>query len=334
MNQPSNNPLLADWSDQPFNLPPFKAIDTCYFKPAIEVAQLKYSVKLLKILMNLLSTTPFGALLTRVLGVFYNLTLSCSLPEHQEVELELAGPMAAYKLKVTSFPGLFELIDAVYNACDEFEGEDLRLIERIHLDFVRSGALFGKEDHVRYKELMQKLAELTTKLTQNVMTNESEYTLELSENDLDGCPEDHITSAKQNAIDSNAPEGVYIVTLDRSMVEPIITYAKKREVRERVFRAFTSRGELSPERDNNALAIEILKLRIEQAKMHGYNTFADYQVSDTMEKTPQAVSELLNRVSAPAKEVANREREALEEYATSIGDSSTVEAWEWRYTRK
>ncbi|OQR84243.1 hypothetical protein ACHHYP_13688, partial [Achlya hypogyna] len=87
----------------------------------------------------------------------------------------------------------------------------------------------------------------------------------------------------------------------------------------------------SPERDNNTIAIEILKLRIEQAQAHGYKTFAEYQVSDTMAKTPEAVSELLNRVWAPAKVAANRERVALEEYAVSIGDAPSVEAWDWRY---
>ncbi|EQC34227.1 hypothetical protein SDRG_08429 [Saprolegnia diclina VS20] len=336
----SNNPLLADWSSQPFELPPFELIEASHFKPAIEAAQAAQLEELRQIAENpdeatfantIVMFDRSGALYEKVLGVFYNLTSSCSPPELQAVEMELAGPLAGYQSKVTTFPGLFERIDAVYNARDAFAGEDLRLIERIHLDFVRSGARFDKETQARYNDIMQQLAELTTKFSQNVMTDESEVTIELSEAEMDGCPDDIIASAKQNALDRNAADGVYIVTLSRSMVEPFLTYAKDRVVREKVFRAFTSRGELSPERDNNALAIEILKLRIEQAQAHGYKTFADYQTSDTMAKTPEAVSELLNRVWAPAKVAANREREALEEYAASIGDEAHVEASDWRY---
>ncbi|OQR88879.1 peptidase M3, partial [Achlya hypogyna] len=242
----SNNPLLADWSSQPFELPPFELIQAEHFKPAIETAQEAQLEELKQIAENpdaptfantIVAFDRSGQLYAKVLGVFYNLTSSCSPPELQAVELEMAGPLAAFQSKVTTFPGLFDRIDAVYESRDQFQGEDLRLLERIHLDFVRSGARFDKETQARYNDIMTSLAELTTKFSQNVMSDESDVTIELSTAEMTGCPDDMLASAKQNAIDRNAGDDKYVVTLSRSMVEPFLTYATDRAVRERVFRA-------------------------------------------------------------------------------------------------
>ncbi|KDO33215.1 hypothetical protein SPRG_02025 [Saprolegnia parasitica CBS 223.65] len=337
---PQNNPLLADWSSQPFSLPPFGAIQADHFEPAIAVAQDQKLEELRQIVENpdeatfantIVAFDRSGRSLNAILNVFHNLCGSCSTPELQAVQRQLAGPLAAFGAKITTYPGLFERIDAVYHARDAFAGEDLRLIERIHLDFVRSGARFDKETQARYTEVLQDLAKLTNQFKQNVLTDETDFTIELSEAEMDGCTPDIIASAKQNAADRGYGDDVYVVTVARSMVEPFLSSATNSAAREKVFRAFTSRGELSPENNNNDIAVKIIALRIEQATAHGYKTFADYQTSDTMAKTPEAVSELLNRVWAPAKVAANREREALEEYAASIGDSSVVQAWDWRY---
>ncbi|KDO33256.1 hypothetical protein SPRG_02065 [Saprolegnia parasitica CBS 223.65] len=336
----ASNPLLDDWSSQPFSLPPFEAIEASHFEPALAVAQDAFLGELKAIVEShddatftntVVAYDRAGRLFHNVLAVFHNLSASCSTPELQAVQRQLAGPLASFFSQITTYPGLFERIDAVYHARDAFAGEDLRLIERIHLDFVRSGARFDKETQARYTEVLQDLATLTTTFNQNLLTDETDFTIELSEAEMDGCTPDIIASAKQNAADRGYGDDVYVVTVARSMVEPFLSSATNSAAREKVFRAFTSRGELSPERDNNQVAKQILKLRIEQAKAHGYKTFADYQTSDTMAKTPEAVSELLNRVWDLAKVAANREREALEEYAASIGDSSVVEAWDWRY---
>ncbi|EQC34226.1 hypothetical protein SDRG_08428 [Saprolegnia diclina VS20] len=336
----ASNPLLADWSSQPFSLPPFEAIEASHFEPALAIAQVAFLDELTAIVENpdapsfantVVAYDRSGRLFYRVLAVFQNLSASCSTPELQGVQRQLAAPLASFFSQTTNFPGLFKRIDAVYEARDAFGGEDLRLIERIHLDFVRSGARFDTTMQARYTEVVEALATLMTTFNQNLLTDESDYTIELSEAEMDGCTPDIMASAKQNATDRDLGDDVYVVTVARSMVEPFLSSATNSAAREKVFRAFTSRGELSPERDNNQIATQILKLRVEQAKAHGYKTFADYQTSDTMAKTPEAVSELLNRVWDLAKVAANREREALEEYAATIGDSSVVEAWDWRY---
>ncbi|OQR88878.1 hypothetical protein ACHHYP_06575 [Achlya hypogyna] len=321
----SNNPLLSDWSAQPFSLPPFAAIDASHYAPAIAAAQDAFIDELRQLVGNpdaptfnntVVAFDRCGRLYHDVVAVFSNLCGSCSSPALQAVQRELAGPMAAFGASITTFPGLFERIDVVYEGRDQLQGEDLRLLERIHLDFVRAGARFDKEQQARNTALKQELAQLTTKFNQNLLADEVDHTIELSETEMAGCTPDIVAAAKQNAVERAAADGTFIVTVARSMVEPFLATATDRSARE-------------PRQQ--AIAVEIIRRRVELAKLHGYKTFAEYQTSDTMAKTPEAVSELLNRVWDLAKVAANREREALEEYAVSIGDAPSVEAWDWRY---
>lgn len=124
-----------------------------------------------------------------------------------------------------------------------------------------------------------------------------------------------------------------MITLSRSLVEPFLTFSPRRDLRERAWRLWTNRGQLDPSRANLKLAKEILLLRCEQAKLHGYESFAAYQNADSMAKTPQAVTELLERVWTPACTSAVSEREALEAcLRTEEGHATAeLEPWDWRY---
>jgi len=216
-----------------------------------------------------------GRLFYRVNNMFDNLCSSNSPPELQAVELKMASHVASHYNKITSLPGLFHRINTIYESrltSGEYTAEQLRLIERFHLDFVRSGAMFSEEDQKRYAAITEKLAELCTIFTQNVLTDESEITLDLKDtsNDLLGLPNDLIACAKQAAIERNKPDDTYVITLSRSLVEPFITFSERADLREKAWRLWTKRGELDSGRDNLAVAKQILQLRVEQAGMHGY----------------------------------------------------------------
>lgn len=342
-------------------MPPFARIRTEHFKPAFEVALAEHLEEVKGIATcsdapafenTILPFDRCGGLLNKVNKVFDNLCLSNSPPELQQVQLDMAAPLAAHESKVYNYPGLFTRIDAVFNSRFNLglNDEQIRLVERFHLDFVRAGARFNTATQVRYSELMEKLAELTTKFTQNVMADESEYTIVLAESDLAGCPPDLIAATRQAGIDRSLPDGSHVITLSRSLVVPFLTTCDRRGLRERVWRAWTSRGELNGKRDNKAVAVEILKLRVEQARLHGYASFGEFQTADTMAKTPGAVMELLERAWLPAKQSAERERQALQDYAAATaaanaatacpGDeggagaaegSSGIQPWDWRY---
>ena len=178
------------------------------------------------------------------------------------------------------------------------------------------------------------LAALQTNFMQNVLKDEEEWEMVLTAKDMEGCPPDLISSARQAAIDRNHDAAdTHVITLGRSLVEPFLTYSTRRDLRKIAFEAWTCRGELSKERDNLSIATKILRLRKRQAQLMNKPTFADYQTEDTMAQTPQNVLELLTNVWARAKDAANRERSMMEAFLAEKGETleGGIQPWDWRY---
>lgn len=172
------------------------------------------------------------------------------------------------------------------------------------------------------------------------MKDEETYELVLKKEDLAGCPDSLIEAAKNAAEERDKAENEYVITLSRSLVEPFLTFASRRDLRETAWKAWTSRGEMDPDRDNLKIATDILKLRQKQAKLHDYKNFAEYQCVDRMAKTPEKVIELLENVWEKAKVSANSERKELEDYVNEKGGHTNderdiiengVQPWDWRY---
>jgi peptidyl-dipeptidase Dcp len=265
--------------------------------------------------------------------VFYNLASSETSPALQDVERLLAPRLAAHHNAVSTNAALFQRIDALHATREQLglNPEQKRVLERIHFDFVRAGARLAPAAQVRYGQIMQRLAELTTRFGQNVLADESAYRLELrSEADLAGLPPFVRTSARQAAAERGL-DAVGVITLSRSHIVPFLTFSDRRDLREQAWRAWTTRGEHAGAHDNRPVAREILTLRNEQARLHGYSCYADYALADTMAGNQPAVNRLLQQVWGPAKARAEREREALQALALSRGETLQVEAWDWRY---
>lgn len=337
------NPLLTDWSaTSAYGMPPFAAIKPEHFKPAFSLA-MEHQLSELHAIVSCSeppsfdnSIAPFdrcGGILGRVGAAFSALCASNAPAEIQQVQTEMAPLLAAHESAIYMFPGLFAKIDGVSEG--GLTSEQTRLVERIRLDFVRAGAKFSTADQKAYAAIMEELSVLTTQFQQNLLADESQITVDLAVEDFAGCPSFIIESARQAAKEKNKANGVLSVTLSRSSVEPFLTFASRRDLRQRVFEQWTRRGELDAARNNAAIAKKILTLRCDQAAMHGYQTFADYQTADTMAKEPKAVMELLERVWTPACASANRERALLEKnMMEELGPDAAaggVEAWDWRY---
>jgi peptidyl-dipeptidase Dcp len=211
--------------------------------------------------------------------------------------------------------------------------EQLRLVERVHLDFTRAGATLSEKDKEEFADLKAQLATLTTQFQQNVMKDEENYEMVLHLEELEGCPDSLIQAARQAAQERGKKENQYVITLSRSLVEPFLTFSSRRDLRKQAFEAWTQRGELHPERDNLKIASQILRLRKRMAELHGHKSFAEYQCIDRMAKTPEAVMELLTNVWNLAKESAQREREDLEAFVKESGETleGGIQPWDWRY---
>lgn len=338
----TSNPLLKPW-DTPHGLPPFADVRPEHFKPAFDAA-LKAHRADIEAIARLGDAPTFdntvaaldrsGRLLARIEALFYNLASSETSPALQAVEREMAAPLAAHNNALYMHAGLFRRIDALHERRDSLglTPEQRRLLERFHLDFVRAGAKLAPAAQARYAQVTERLAELTTRFSQNVLADEAAYRLVLrTEDELAGLP-DFVRAAARQAAAERGIADAWVITLSRSHIVPFLTFSDRRDLREQAWRAWTTRGEHPGEHDNRPVAREILTLRNEQARLHGHASYADYALADTMAGRAAAVNDLLWKVWEPAKAAAEQERAALQAMLHSRGEPQLrIEAWDWRY---
>jgi peptidyl-dipeptidase Dcp len=337
---PDTNPLLQDW-DTPHGLPPYAQIRAEHFEPALLAAMQQHGDELARIAADarapgfddtVAAFDRAGRRLARLAAAFYSLTSSATSPELQAVQRTMAAPMSAHHSAVHMDAALFARLDALHRERSALglNAEQQRLLERVHLDFVRAGARLAPAQQLRYAEVMQQLARLTTRFAQNVLHDESSWQLPLQgEADLAGLPDFVRASARQAAAERGL-EG-HVITLSRSLIVPFLSFSPRRDLREQAWRAWTGRGEHVGEHDNREVARDILRLRHEQAQLHGHASYADYALADTMAGTRDAVQGLLGEVWPRALAAVERERAALLAQMQADGVAGEIEPWDWRY---
>jgi peptidyl-dipeptidase Dcp len=336
-----DNPLLAEWKT-PFAIPPFASITPAHFEPAFTAALASHEREIDAIARNTEAPTFVntvealeiaGRNLTRVARVFYNLTGSNTNPELQAIEREMAPRMARHSTAIALNEQLFRRVDALWQQRDRLglDDEQMRVLERTHTSFVRSGANLGPDAKGRIAAINQRLATLGTQFAQNVLAEEQAFRLVLDgEADLAGLPDFVRQAAAQTAADLGLP-GKHVVTLSRSSIEPFLQFSARRDLREIAFKAWSRRGENGNAHDNREIAVETLQLRAERARLLGFETFAAFRLDDAMAKTPEAVRGLLDEVWTAAVKKADVERRRLAEVAQAEGQNIDIEPWDWRY---
>ena len=275
-----------------------------------------------------------GRLLDRITLMFHNLTASETSKELQAVQLQMAHKLAAHENALYMHAGLFARIDALHTqrAALGLDSDQLRLLERIHLDFVRAGACLQGPERARYGAIMAELATLCTQFGQNLLAEESTYTLELKgQDDLAGLPSFVLAAAQAAAEQRGLPAGSHAITLSPSLAEPFLTYSDRRDLRETLWQARVDRGANAGPHDNRPVAARIMALRQEQAALLGYASYADYELQDRMAGQTSAVLDLLHQTWAPAKAYAEVDRQALTAMAATLGQPTPIAAWDWRY---
>ena len=335
------NPLLQDWKT-PYGLPPFGSVQAQHFEPAFERAIAEHRAEI-DAIANQTAAPSFentiaaldrsGRNLDRIDNFFHNLAASETSSALQAVQVRMAPVLAAHSSETYMHRGLYERIDALHAQRESLAltPEQRRVLERYHFDFVRSGARFEPAAQQRYAQVMGRLAELTTRFGQNVLADETAFQLVLrGEVDAAGLPE-FVRAAMREAARERGLGDAMLVTLSRSHIVPFLTFSERRDLREQAWRAWTTRGEHDGEHDNRGIAREILTLRNEQARLHGYASFADYALTDTMAGRQGAVLDLLKQVWEPAKRRAADEQQALEALALARGEPGVIEPWDWRY---
>jgi peptidyl-dipeptidase Dcp len=336
----TENPFFTDW-DTPFGIPPFDRIRPEHFPPAFDHGRDEQIAEIAAIVAapappsfadTIEAIERSGQLLGRVSRVFSNLDSSNTSPALEAIARDYAPRLAQHQMRIALDPGLFARIADLYARRHELglAEDQMRLLERHHLRFVRAGARLGPGQKARMAAISERLATLHTLFGQNVLHDEREWRLVLDLADLDGLPSFARDAAAQAAAERELP-GRYVVTLVRSSIEPFLTFSSRRDLRRTAHAAWTARGTHPGDADNTPLIREIMMLRAEQARLLGYESFAAYRLDDSMAKTTDAVERLLLEVWDPAKQKARGERAALEQVARAEGLNEPLEPWDWRY---
>jgi len=334
------NPLLKAWQT-PHQTPPFSEISPEHFMPAFERAFIDHAAEVAAITHDpavpdfdntITALERSGKLLTKVSAVFYDLVSAHSNPAILEIDKELSLRMARHWNPIMMNAVLFGRIAMLHEKRKELDltGEQVRLLERTYTRFHRAGAGLSDEAKARMAEINERLAHLGTSFSHHLLADEQEWCLELGEDDRAGLSDTFIASAKA-AAEERGMAGKAILTLSRSFVEPFLKSSERRDLREKVFKAFTARGDNGNANDNNAVIVEVLALREESARLLGFPTYAAYRLEDTMAKTPEAVRGLLERVWKPARARALADRDQLQAMITAEGGNFALAPWDWRY---
>lgn len=335
----ADNPLFAEWT-APFGAPPFQDIEADHFIPAFEHAMALHNEEI-KAITNTRGRASFentvaaleraGADLTRIQSTFSALAASATNDDIQAIQREMSPRLAAHNSAIALNEKLFSRIDALHRRADRLDltPEQARVLERTHTGFVRAGAKLKGDDRARLAEITEELASLYTAFSQNVLKDAENFTLILkTDADKAGLPDFVLSAAAQAGTDRDM-EGQHVITLARSSFEPFMAFSTRRDLREKVFNAWTNRGDNDNEFSNAENIRNILQLRLERANLLGFDNFASFRTANTMAGTPQAAHDLLSEVWAGAVDKAGREAEQIASVMAEEGVTHELEPWDW-----
>ena len=337
---PRGNPLLAPWKGPHGGFPPFAEVRVEHFQPALDAAMGEQLAAIEAIASNpapptfentIAALERSGRTLDRVTTVYDIWSSNLSTPEFQVVEKAVAPRLATFHDRILHDEGLFRRVAAVYESRETagLTPEQKRVAWLHYRNFVRAGAQLDSAGKKRAAAIDERLATLYTSFTQNVLAEEKEQITALEkEADLAGLP-DSLRAAFAEAAAARGLNGKWVVANTRSAVEPFLTTSTRRDLREKVWRLFVTRGDHHDAHDNNAIITEILRLRAERARLLGYPTYAHWSVEMSMARTPDRAMELMEAVWPAAVERVRADVAEMKAMAERDG-VGTVEPWDYR----
>jgi peptidyl-dipeptidase Dcp len=340
--QTNPNPFLNHWSGPYGGVPAFTSYQLKDLKPAIESAIQEKLQQIDAIASNpkpatfdntIVAMEKTGVTLNQIYAVFGIYSSNMNSDEFAPIEEEMTPKLSVLSNKIYQNDKLFARISAVYHAPtkNKLTAEQQRLVWYYYSNFMREGAQATAKSKTRIAAINQELAGLFTKFSQNQLADESNYYLELkSEADFDGLPTElknaAIADAKERKLDAMG-----CIANTRSSIEPFLTFSNRRDLREKAFQIFVSRGDNANANNNNTILVQILKLRAEKAKLLGFKTFADWSLSNTMAQSPQKTLDLMMSVWNPAVEKVHQDVAEMQKIVTAEGGTFTIQPWDYRY---
>ncbi len=334
---PSANPLLADWTGPAGGVPPWDKVRPELFPQAFETTLAERTAEYRKIADNPAKPTFANTIVPmqlagkrygQVMTLFGVMTGNMNTPAYQKLDREWSPKFSAASDAITFDKPLFARIQAIYDARNSsgLDAQQIRLVTRIYDSYVRQGAKLNDAQKAQLSHYNQQLATQFSTFGEKLLADESKAISVTDEAQLAGLPDSVKAVAKAAAAERKLP-GFAIVNT-RSAVDPVLTYATDRALREKVWRAFVNRGDNGDANDTNATIAQIVKLRADRAHLLGFKTHADWRMQDTMAKTPAAAMDLMMRVWPAAK---GRVAEEVADMQKIAGASLTIEPWDYRF---
>ena len=339
--QSNQNPFSSEF-DTPFGVPPFSEIEEEHYLPAFnsgieqqeqEIEAIASSGEAPTFDNTIVAMERSGELLTRVSNVFYNLTSAYTNDEMQEIAREVAPMLSEHRDNILLNADLFERVKAVYENRGSLDltAEQNKLVEEYYKMFERGGAHLNDADKEELRKINERLSLLSVRFGENVLKENNRFEMVIDDQaDLAGLPEGQINAAAE-AAEERGHANKWVFTLHKPSLIPFLQYSEKRDLREKMLKAYINRGNHDDELDNKDIAAEMVSLRIKRANLLGYPTHADYILADNMAKEPKQVYELLDKLWTPALERAKNEADALQSLIEEEGHDFELKPWDWWY---
>jgi peptidyl-dipeptidase Dcp len=335
-----DNPLLQKWTT-PFGTPPFHLIKTTHFKPAVEEA-IKSAGEEIKIISEnnlppdfentIASLDRAGETLGRITSLLFNINGAETNKSLQKIAQEISPLLTRFSNDITLNKRLFERIKTVYESINTsgLNTEQKILTERKFRNFILGGAALKEKERKRFRSISEELATLSLKFEENVLEETNSFELHITErDDLAGLPESLIEMASMEA-EKRKKQG-WIFSLHFPSYVPFMQYSERRDLREKMLKAYSSRAFRANDYDNTQNAIKIANLRLEIARMLGFNTFAEMILGDRMADTPEKVEKFLEELYQASKQAAFHDFENIRKFAESLGHAGAIERYDWAY---
>lgn len=335
-----NNPLLGEWKT-PHQTPPFAEIKTEHYRPAVEKGMDEARKNIDAITSSkdkptfentILALEKSSALLDKVTSILFNMNESNTNEELQTIVLEISPKLTSFSNNIYMNEKLFERVKVVYEGEEmkSLSNEQKMLVDKTYRAFLRTGATLDKEAKKQYKANAEELSKLSQKFKQNVLADNNNYFMHITNKDeLKGLPQNAINSAAEEARKRNL-EG-WVITLDYPSYGPFMQYADNRTRRQELWTAYNSKGNRDNENNNNEIIQKIANLRLQQANILGYKTYADYVLSERMAESTANVEKFLNELLQSAMPVAKGDVLNVNEYAKNNGADFDIQRWDYSY---
>lgn len=337
----SSNPFFSEY-ETPNGVPPFDKISEDDYLPAYErgIEQQNKEIQAIAnsddeptFVNSVVALEKSGALLTKVNDVFENMTGSMTNDRVQQIARAASPLLSRHHDDIMMNPRLFQRIKTVYDRRDNLDlsPEQSKLLEETYKQFVRNGANLNENDKTELRQINEQLSLLSLQFGENVLDENNKFELVIdNRDDLAGLPESVISAAAETATE-RGHDGKWVFTLHKPSLIPFLQYSENRDLREKMFKGYISRGDHNDENDNKAILKKMASLRVRRAHLLGYDTHADYVLAENMAKKPANVYDLLDQLWKPALKRAKQEAKELQALINREGHSFKLQPWDWWY---